>query len=119
MQNISIPVPSDLIEDPECDFDLKEYFQDLVEEDFEPVLDTDVWEQDERAVACGVEIDNVEVRDDTIIVYYSVSFSAYHGCRDRNWSGQDERHIAGTRAGDSWVFPAYVRRLPRDTFEEF
>jgi hypothetical protein len=117
--NVAIPVPEELVADSDSDFDLKDYFQDQIEEDFGRALDTDVWELDERAVVLEVEIDNVEVRDDAIIVYYSVSFDAYYGCKDQNYTGADERHVSGTRIGDTWVFKPYVPRERRDTFEEF
>jgi hypothetical protein len=92
---ISVPVPEELIEDPECDFELKDYFQDLVQEEFGPALDTDIWELGERAVALECEVDNVEVQGDSNIVYFSVTFDAYYGCKDQNYSGSDERHVAG------------------------
>ena len=117
--SINIPVPEELIDEPDCDCDLKDYFQDLVAEEFGVALDTDVWEQDDRAQHLETEIDNVELQGDSIIVYYSVTFDAYYGCRDQNYAGSDERHVAGTRVGDNWVFPAYVPRQRLDTFEEF
>ncbi|HSV34669.1 MAG TPA: hypothetical protein VLI46_03885 [Ramlibacter sp.] len=108
-----------MLADPDCDFDLVDYFQDLVATDLAPALDTDVWEIDMRANAYNTEITNVESEGDNIVVYYDVEFDAHYGCRDQNWAGSDERHIAGTRVGDSWVFPRYVHRVPRDTVDEF
>jgi hypothetical protein len=115
---ISIPVPEEF-DDPESEFNLVEYFQDLVEADLALALDTDVWEIDDRAQTYETTIDEVEVRGDDIVVNYSVSFEAYYGCRDQNYSGDDQRHITGTRVGPHWVFVRYVQRLPRDTVEEF
>jgi len=115
---VLIPIPDDF-DDPDAEIDLVAYFQELIGSDLEPALDTDVWELDQRAQFIEAEVTGVTAEADGIVVSYDVTFDAYYGCRDQNYAGTVDRHIVGTRGGDSWVFDKYIPRLPRDTGDEF
>jgi len=118
MQIITIPVPVELLVDPDCDFDLVGYLQDFIGTDLAPALDEDVWELDDRAQWIETEITHVENQGASVFVTYSVTFDAYYGCRDQNYAGTDERHLTGTRSDDHWAFPLYTRRERRSTVDE-
>lgn len=115
---VLIPVPDDF-DDPDAEIDLVAYFRDLLDSDLEPALDTDVWELDQRAQFIEAEVTDISTEADGIVVFYDVTFDAYYGCRDLNYAGTGDRHIVGTRVGDSWVFDKHIPRLPRDTVDEF
>jgi hypothetical protein len=117
--NIYIPVPAEVVEDPNADFNYVTYFEKYVDRELAPALDKDVWEFDDRAKTYETEITDVEVDGDAVCVHYSVMFDAHYGCSDQNWAGDDSRYVTGTRVGDHWVFQPYAPRERRSTYEEF
>lgn len=117
--DVYIPIPEEIVRDPDADFDHVAYFQKYLNGELAPALDKDVWEFDERAHTYATVITDVEVDEDTIVVHYSVMFDAHYGCSDQDWSGDDPRYVTGTRVDNDWVFKAHIPRERRSTHDEF
>ncbi|RYD76054.1 MAG: hypothetical protein EOP84_17420 [Verrucomicrobiaceae bacterium] len=107
---VQIPVPN---EDGD-EIDLAAFFAEQLDGQFKETLDYEVAEYDERATIDEIEITEVEVAGDQITVQYSISYSAYYGCKD-----QDYADVAERWDGDFWLFDLFVPTPVRTTFEEF
>lgn len=99
--------------------DLVAYFQSHLLSTLSSVIDTGLDEFDERAQIDEVEVIEVEQDSDEISVTYEISFSAYYGCQDKNYSDLTQRTIHGRRSGMEWIFHLYVAPQKRSTLNEF
>lgn len=75
-----------------------------------PVLDLEVDDHDDRALLDDVQVTEVEFDPvaKTVEVFYNVTYSAHHGCRDLSYTEIDDRSVIGTLEGSNWVFDEYV-----------
>lgn len=76
-------------------------------------------EHDDRSSVDGINVINVELTEDEVHIEYEVDYSAYHGCRDKNYADTDERELFGTRNGRVITFDKFVFPQKRSTFDEF
>lgn len=116
----AIYIDSEGFEGSEDEIDgLKEFFAAKVhhnakEDEFDgklrQALDLVVNDMDERAVLDDVEVTEVvfDAEAKTVEVFYSVTFSAYYGCRDQNYTSSDERSVVGSLEDGYWVFDSFI-----------
>ena len=113
---VRIQIPVD--EDEDNPLDLVAFFQERLESDLAPAIDYGVTEFDERATINNIECTDVVANDDSVIVTYEVSFSAYYGCSDMDYANTDKRTVRGRRVENTWVFPLHVPPPTRSTHDE-
>lgn len=111
---ISIQCP----DDDNTETQLIRYIQKRIS-DLKPALDLDVSYIDERADVIDIQVTGVTESKSAIEITYDVTYDAYHGCKDQNHSGDEERFLCGERIDDCWVFDANIPREKRSTYEEF
>jgi hypothetical protein len=112
-QTIRIPVP------PDGEYDLLDYFSDLLDEEFGEVIDFGVSEFDDRAQTDEIRVTSVVEQTDSITVHYEIDISAHYGCSDMDYAKTVPRTSRGVRDGPDWVFQRYVQPPRRSTHDEF
>jgi hypothetical protein len=108
-----------LVEIPDDETDLVDYFQNQLDSDFRDALDFDVIAQGDRVVLDEVKITTVALTNFEIEVEYELEFSAYLGCRDANWADTESSSVAGIKRDETWVFERHIPWEPRSTLDEF
>lgn len=104
---------------PEEGTDLKQYFQGPALKGFKDAIDLDVVAMADRAVLDEIEIDSVNIDGENIEVEYTIRYSAYLGCKDKNWDEADSNSVCGCQRGSAWCFDRHIPCEARTTVEEF
>ncbi len=76
-------------------------------------------EHDDRSQVDDIRVTDVKIDEDSVTINYDVEYSAYHGCRDKNYADSDERELFGERQGRLLIFDSWVRPSRRSTDDEF
>jgi hypothetical protein len=100
------------------DDEIKEYLITNVK-DLYQAMDLEVDDFDDRALLDWVTITQIDLTSDSIHIEFDVEYSAYHGCKDQNYSDSDARAIAGERKGKKLIFDKYIAPPKRTTYDEF
>ena len=113
MQPIVVRLPDDL-----DDYEIKNYFIDNIDE-YHDALDLDVGQtSDNRVQIDGIEIDKVELTNDSISIDFTIQYSAYYGCDDANFADEDQRNLYGSRSKNTFTFDRFEMPEQRYPDEE-
>ena len=110
---LTIELPDNLNEE-----ELKDYIRANIE-DLYPAMDLEVTDFDDRSVLDDVTIIEINLGSESICVEFEVEYSAYHGCKDQNYSDSDLREIEGDRIGNILIFEKFTPRPEHTTYDEF
>jgi len=89
------------------------------ETEWREALDLEVDYLDDRATYMWHTVNDVTVENGQVTVYYTVEYDAYYGCRDMDFSDEDERVVVGRVANGAVVFQTYVQPQQMAPDEEF
>lgn len=114
-KHVTVVVPAEYIDDDE----ISDYLMGR-EEELYPAFDLDVGQtNDNRLQIDDVIITRVELSKDSVLIEFTVEYSAYYGCSDANFGDMEERALEGKRAGNIFTFEAFEYPEPRDTVDEY
>jgi hypothetical protein len=86
---------------------------------FYDAMDLDVSQLDARATVHKVTITNLEIDEHSIFIDYEYAYSAYYGCRDKNYAGTSEENIiVGARKENTLEFEKFTPSEKRSTYDE-
>jgi hypothetical protein len=117
-ESIILKFPSDLPEDV-----LKDHLNKNFEE-FKGTLDMSVGvvPYDARLTIHDVCVESLENREDEVLVNYTINWSYYAGCEDKNGGCDEESYVRADRRGHALIFQPYVpshhshhTKNPKDT----
>lgn len=112
-ETIQFELPGNLEEDEFTDF-----ITDNIEALYD-AMDITANEHDNRSQVDDIRVTGIQLNENSVTINYEVEYSAYHGCRDINYTDTDEREAHGERQGSLLIFEKFTPPPPRSTHDEF
>lgn len=82
-------------------------------------LSAGVAPNDHRVNVNQIKIDSIKIGEEDVLIYYSYSRSAHHGCPDQDAGGDEDDYVCAKRYGNVLLFQPHTNIKPRTTLDEY